>query len=218
VKKLQRLCQCRSLVIAASLNLLAAPAAHAAYTLTIAQVGPDVVATGDGSINLTALTAYGPSTDVGNVWPSFSVGASQGVVSIGPTSPVSVDGYTGASGPTNLGTGPQVFATSGSGSLVGIAGGAAGAAFLYVPQNYVSSAALGPSTSIWAGTTTAALGLRPGSYTWTWGSGATADGLTLTIQGSPLQTPVPALDTLGKLALAGLLGASAVAAMRRKQA
>src|SRR5215470_9485991 len=42
--------------------LLSVPAAQAGYTVTVQPVGPDVVATGSGAINLTGLTFVGDVT------------------------------------------------------------------------------------------------------------------------------------------------------------
>src|SRR5438067_1232686 len=42
-------------------SLLSARPAQAGYTVTLQQVGPDVVATGSGAIDLTGLTLFGSS-------------------------------------------------------------------------------------------------------------------------------------------------------------
>ena len=66
--------------------------AQAAYTVTLVQQGPDVVASGSGSINLTSLGS--PFSNVG----FFSLLlASDGVINTGPVS--SVDIYFGITGP-----------------------------------------------------------------------------------------------------------------------
>jgi hypothetical protein len=70
----------------------AAPAAHATYEITVAQVGSNVVVTGSGAITLTGLTDFG----------LFSPGhselyAASGEVAVG--SPSDVDLYSGFSGP-----------------------------------------------------------------------------------------------------------------------
>lgn len=61
---------------------------------------------------------------------------------------------------------------------------------IFVPSGYVSGSVLS-DTSTWNGTTIAGLGLTPGTYTYDWGTGPTADSFTLQI--GPLATvPEPA--------------------------
>jgi hypothetical protein len=69
------------------------------------------------------------------------------------------------------------LASSGSGDFVGVREQVGG---IDVPTGYVSGSPLSDS-STYAGQTFASLGLTPGSYTWTWGSGPTADSFTLDI-------------------------------------
>ena len=212
----------RALVFAIATAAGMAPlGAHAAYTMTISQVGADVVATGSGSINTTALSGPGAASTAALVWPGLVVDPEgyRGAIEIGATTNVVVDVYRSInmSGPTGLGTGPLVFASSGSGALVGAFGGLAGdARVLYVPDGYVSGAALGTSTSTWANTTIAALGLTPGTHVWSWGSGATADTLTIVIEGSATPTAVPSLGMGALGALAALV--AGVAAFTRRRA
>jgi hypothetical protein len=59
------------------------------------------------------------------------------------------------------------------------------------------------SSATWAGTTISGLGLAPGTYKWTWGSGANADDIKVVI---PSATPEP-----GSLALLGMGVAGMVA-------
>src|SRR6187402_2185649 len=92
--------------------LLSVRPAQAGYTVTLEQVGPDVVATGSGAINLHGLTfSQSFSTDP-VIAPSgrFIVGGG-GTAQIytGPTSS-SVDSYFGPSGPTSFGSGGSVSA------------------------------------------------------------------------------------------------------------
>jgi PEP-CTERM motif len=77
-----------------------------------------------------------------------------------------------------------------------------------VPLDYVSGAALGTSTATFAGATIASLGLTPGSYVWSWGSGPTADTFTLDIvagAGVGAAVPEPATWATMLLGLAGLM-------------
>jgi hypothetical protein len=77
-----------------------------------------------------------------------------------------------------------------------------GATFgVFVPAAYTSGAAISDS-STWNSTTISGLGMTPGTYVWTWGSGATADSFTVVV------APEPASLTLfgiGVLSLALLL-------------
>jgi hypothetical protein len=148
--------------------LLSVRPAQAGYTVTLQQVGPDVVATGSGAINLTGLT-FTQSTSV-----NPAIGPS-GFASIytGPTSST-VDDYYGPSGPTSFGSGPGRSASSGSGDMVGTSGVYYAGyfyRFLTVPAGYVSGTALSDSAT-YRGTTLAALGVTQGTYVWTWGTTA----------------------------------------------
>jgi len=49
-----------------------------------------------------------------------------------------------------------------------------------VPDGYTSNTRL-TTSSTYTGATLASLGVTPGTYVWSWGSGATADSLTLQI-------------------------------------
>ena len=116
--------------------------AQAGYIVTLQQVGPDVVATGSGAINLTGLT-FSHSGSINPAINPFSNsflvrGAS---IYTGPASS-SVDSYfVPQSGPTSFGSGGLTLASSGSGDMVGIFEG-----FIYgdpqgllsVPRGYVS--------------------------------------------------------------------------------
>jgi len=134
-----------------------------AYTVTLEQMGPDVVANGSGPINLTGLTFVGPFSNFSAISPS------NGLIRTGPAGFAIYDSYRGFTGPASFGTGfPGTFANSGTGDLVGIANGPLDA--LFVPPNYQSGAAL-TSSSTWTNATFASLGVTPGTYVWTWGTG-----------------------------------------------
>ena len=66
-------------------------------------------------------------------------------------------------------------------------------------------------TATWDDTTISGLGLTPGTYTWTWGSGATADSFVINIP------PVPEPTTLTLLGSA-LFGLGVVYLRRRAKA
>src|SRR6476620_10638048 len=81
--------------------------AQAGYVVTLHQVGPDVVATGSGAINLTGLTF----SQSGSVNPSLRGARVAPVASsfiyTGATSS-SVDFYSGATGPMSFGGWPFI--------------------------------------------------------------------------------------------------------------
>ena len=139
---------------------------QAGYVVTLRQVGSDVVATGSGAIDLTGL---GPGSD--NQGQS-AIEPGSASITTGPTGLSMADTYSGFSGPTSfgLGTGMVTFANSGSGDLVGILG-AGPLQFLLVPRGYVSGNALSDG-STYNNATFSNLGITPGTYVWTWGTGA----------------------------------------------
>jgi hypothetical protein len=79
----------------------------------------------------------------------------------------------------NFGTGGVNFASSGSGDQFGADGQT-----ILVPDGYVSGHTLN-ATDTYLGQTFATLGLTPGTYKWTWGTGSHADFLTLQIGAVP---------------------------------
>ena len=103
------------------------------FNVTITQVGNDVVWSGSGSFNLTALTSAGPGSIVGGY------NSGQAVWAIGPNT--SVDTYSGTiTYPFIFGT-SAVGVTSNTGSTFGILPGGSGR-LLYVPSGYVSNTAI----------------------------------------------------------------------------
>jgi PEP-CTERM motif len=180
---------------------LLAPPAHAGYTVTLDEVGGNVVATGSGTIDLTGLSlairdlALEPLTTP--IDANIVVGSP-----LGPQADI----YTGVTGPASFGTGSATTATSGSGDIVGING------FLFapppeqmmnvdVPTGYMSGEPLS-DMSTYDNATFASLGVTPGTYVWTWGSGPTDD--TFTLQIGPAAVPEPSSLALLGLAFAGL--------------
>lgn len=183
------------------------PSAQATYIATLDQVGADVVGTGSGSIDFTDLTFI---NSLPNGFPN--VEASIGQLRLG--SPFStVSQYSGISGPTSFGSGSIFFADSGSGNLVGVAGGAPGGGRITVPTGYIPGTPLGISTATWNNDTFASLGLTPGTYTWTWGTGIHADSFTLNIGQS---TPTNGVPESGNTALLMLGAIGALIAFRSK--
>ena len=170
--------------------LLSVRPAEAGYTVTLQQVGLDVVATGSGAINLTGLIFAGYASRfnpdiVPGVWNN-GFGDIAGAIVTGPTI-ASVDSYhLEPSGPTSFGSGGLTPASSGSGDMVGTGADCSGSdcdRFLSVPRGYVSGTFLSNSAT-WSGKTFATLGVTPGTYVWTWGTGANQN-FTLEIPPTP---------------------------------
>ncbi|MGH8319797.1 MAG: PEP-CTERM sorting domain-containing protein [Steroidobacteraceae bacterium] len=170
--------------------LAAGEPAQATVIMTVEQVGSNVVATGNGTIDLTDLT---PSSGKGYISTTSGLGPSVGFIDTGPTTSVYIDGYSGFTGPTSFGSGGgYTDASSGSGDSVVIIGssGTFGMPLLWVPSGYVSGSSLS-DTSTYDDATFASLGVTPGTYTWTWGSGTDADSFVLHIE-APATVPEPA--------------------------
>jgi len=137
--------------------------ACAGYTVTLAQQGNDVVATGSGPIDLTGLTFFATVSTPVEMQPSGAI-----IITGAPLTGGFEDLYGGLiTGPTNFGSGTNTTAGSGMGDLVGIST----SAFVFVPTGYVSGSPLSDSAT-YINATFASLGVTPGTYEWTWGTGA----------------------------------------------
>jgi hypothetical protein len=168
--------------------------ARAAYVMTFSQIGSNVVVSGGGSIDISGL-----SLDIETDYDDFLVPNDDFVV-LG-AAPSMLDVYNATlSGPTTtFGSGGLTFSTTGTGDMVGIA---VFNSALFVPLGYVSGTVL-TDAETYAGQTFASLGLTPGTYIWTWGSGPTADSFTLQV-GPVANVPEPSSNMLLGLPL-GLL-------------
>jgi hypothetical protein len=171
--------------------------AQAGVVININQVGSDVVATGGGTINLTDLTYSYTGIDYASVWANYSN------LIMGTTYPVvdNADVYTTISGPTSFGPGTPSYinASSGAGPLFGVY---ESLGYLDVPQGYVSGTLLSASDT-YSGQTFSSLGLTPGTYTWTWGTGANADFFTVNI--GTASVPEPSSLVLSGIAVTGAM-------------
>ena len=188
------------LALGAVLALAAAPTrAHAVFTLTLSQTGGNVTITGSGTLNTTALSFLASGSFAGQFAPASALLVS------GPTTAVAVKGLGGGlTGPTTFGIGGSNVASSGTGTIVGILGSQNE---LIVPTTYVSGTAL-TTSSTYNGATFASLNFTPGTYTYTWGTGANTDSLVVTSV-----VPEP---TTWALFIAGSLSLLAVAFQRRR--
>jgi PEP-CTERM motif len=147
---------------AAMLIGLSALPVQAGYVVDLTQVGSDVVASGNGAIDLTGLSFVGSRAEAAGLLPSINF------EDTGPVNTGVVHVYSGITGPSNFGSGGFTAASSGSGDRVGIDNEGT---VLFVPLDYVSDSPL-LDTSTYAGKTFSSLGVTPGTYEWTWGSGA----------------------------------------------
>jgi hypothetical protein len=173
--------------------------AKASFIMTLMQSDTSVVGTGSGTINLFALT---PANFVST---APAVSGPQGFAALGPESTTAA--YTAVSGPSSFGSGGFFAASTGSGDTVGISIEGVITDVLFLPVNYVSGASLSDSAT-WDNATITSLGLTPGTYTWTWGSRASADSFTVQIDAS---IPEPGSVTLFGAGFVGL------AALRRRK-
>ena len=175
-------------------GLVAAGGANAAGTITFTETGGNVVVTFSGTINTTALTPTGFTSPYATViWPSLAA------VNIGDITGTNCTEYSGITGPTSWGTGGFTPTSSATGNTVAILGSTGN---LCLPIGYTAGNLNGTST--YNGTTIATLGFTVGTYTYTWGSGATADSINLYIGTSPTPAPsaVPTLSEWAQLMLA----------------
>lgn len=162
------------------LALLAAGTAPAQATMivTALETGGDVVFSGSGTLDLAdwdfsaTVEAIGITVDPDQ---SLTLGAVPAFLSIYGENGVSTD-FTG---PTSIGPGVALMtADSSAGDYFGLVF-LPSSPLLFVPQGYSGGALSGSAT--YAGETFASLGLAPGTYVWTWGSGSSADTFVLNI-------------------------------------
>ena len=167
--------------------LLAQPAG-ASVLVTMTEAPGGVALMGGGSLNLAGLSYVD-----GYPYGSAILLPSQGTATLGLTN-VGEFFYKGYTGPTSFGSGGFKNASSATGTYFGI--GDSGR--LVVRSDYSSGSPIS-ATAFYAGETLLSLGVSVGTYTWTWGSGDTADSFTLQI------VPEPASIALLGLPLAATL-------------
>lgn len=202
--------------VLATLTLgLSVGASHASVVVNINQVGDDVIATGGGSINLFGLSRYGTySNDLGvrGTDPYFGAGTQYN----------DLVSYYPISGPLNIGPGTDVVApTVSTGDDFAIYGNDA----VFLSPDYASGDLLTFSETF-SGQTIASLGLKAGTYTYTFTpavevdfrSFAAVDPNTVTINiGGVPTVPLPASAPMFGAALLAL-GAVGYGLKRKKAA
>jgi len=179
---------------------LTVPLAHADYLVTLVQQGNNVVAMGSGTLDLAGLELNPPSCLVGGCFTNAGINPMVEAISTGQGGngdEVPSRFYSGfTTVPASFGSGGPTFPNSGTGDTVAIDGD-----MLSVPLDYVSGNSLSDK-STYDNRTFGSLGVIPGTYVWTWGSGPTADSFTLQIVPGR-NVPEPASGTL---LIAGLVG------------
>lgn len=186
--------------------LFACSHSHAAYTVRMVQSGPDVVATGSGSLD-TSSGQFGGSLPIP---PAIVPQVAQ--IFVGAMPPA-IAYLVNGTGPADFGPGNGTAASSATGDPAGAINGG-----LVVPVGYVSGTPLAPSTTTWAGTTIAALGVTPGTYVWRWGAGASADSFTLEVASPGVSaTSIPTVNEWALMAMSGVLAITAFAALGRRK-
>jgi hypothetical protein len=151
------------------------PSANAALVINIVEQGTGVVATGFGSADTTDLAgplSFGNGTGIFPQIARVSLGFPNGTYA-----------FFGISGPSNFGFGSSSdgVASTGSGNTFGVIGEFSE---IYFPLYYVSGTPLS-ATNTWDNTTLSGLGLTPGTYVYTWGTGDHADSLTVQVGAVP---------------------------------
>jgi hypothetical protein len=180
--------------------------AQAAVTINFVESGGDVVATSSGSLITTGLP--NPSqlfTTLGYV-AGTGFDASWSCVVLVGTDPSQADTFSLTNWTNDntdvCDTGGRFVASSGTGNFVGLGSRNGSTDVIYIPDNYVSGSPIA-GTSTWSGATFASLGLVPGTYEFTFGSGETADSITLNI-GAVIGPPPVAYTVSGTVS--GLTG------------
>jgi hypothetical protein len=200
-----------TLPVIAACALLGATQARAEtdppYVVFIQQVGPNVVVTGSGDLDLTGLSGPTSTTVTALVFPAHAgVGLANG-----PANQFSI--MNSLTEPNNF-TGPSTFGTglendagpnNNDGPPVGLEvfpSGSGSLLVLQVPTTYTSGAPLSASQITFDNATLASLGITPDeTFTWRWGPAADQ---SFTIDTTPLPAALPLFASgLGALGLLG---------------
>jgi hypothetical protein len=174
----------RCFVTSVILSLFSGLPAEAVITLRVDQIGNDVIVSGSGKANLTALNFSYTSTSFQNVMTDIQIYAGPNLFASGE-----VDVYEGIlTGPMTISSNPLLVeepdAIASTGDLFGII---TDPYQLVLPKNYLSNMEL-TGQSTYKNVTIADLGLSPGLGSWTWGSSANGslDSINLVVVPGPL--------------------------------
>jgi hypothetical protein len=156
------------------------PGSTASYIVTIKEVGSNIVMAGSGTLNIDGLTlvagATGPmgGAGIGINSATFILGANGGYF----------DQYSGIlTNPSNFGTGGGNGSSTSAGDIVGLVYNGAPPHLLIVPVGYTSGSYLTSSQTFNSQTFTS-LGLVAGTYSYTWGTGSSAEILSVVVGGT----------------------------------
>ena len=158
-------------------TMTSSPAVGQVMNMTLLEVGGDVVLSGAGTMNTTSLGLTQLFYRTSGVVPQASQFGC-GLEGPGPFNSVIFTGGTITS-PSNFGTGGVTNGNLGTGDFFGI-GFANSDKRLFVPSGYTSGSFISGTTTF-NSTTLATLGATPGTYTWSWGSGANASSIILQV-------------------------------------
>jgi outer membrane biosynthesis protein TonB len=149
-------------------------------SVTIVELGGNVVMSASGSLNINDLVLVNPSAGpfgpggLGVTTATFLMGAN--TIGLNATQ---YSGFTTT--PSNFGTSGGGTQTSSSGDIFGVIKQGPTAPYsLIVPVGYTTGAAIS-SSQTFTGTTFSGFGLTQGTYTYTWGSGANADSINVVV-------------------------------------
>jgi hypothetical protein len=157
------------------------------FSVTIIESGGNVVMSASGSLNINDLTLVNPSA---GPFGGGGLGVSTATFLMG-TNGLNAAQYSGfTTTPSNFGPGGVGGAqTSTSGDIFGVILPGGPPYSLLVPVGYTTGTAIS-STQTFTGQTFSSFGLTPGTYSYTWGSGANADSINVVVGGTPV-TPTP---------------------------
>jgi hypothetical protein len=177
---LKKILQGLALVGTVSAALNSVPA-RAILRINLYDSGSGVAASYSGSVNTNGLTPYANSSIIGGIGASFGIAWSPSI-----TSGVAADLWSGLTPPDPFAMGPLVFLQidNGGDPLFLLAN------YIHLPTGYVSGTSISNSM-FFTGQSFASIGLIPGTYIWTWGSGADADSAVMTIATLAVPGPLP---------------------------
>jgi len=164
----------------------------AAFSVTISQVGPNVVMTASGALNINGLTLVQSNT---GPYGGGGIGVNSATFLMG-TINVNFDLYSGfTTNPTSFGSGGGgAGAASTNGDVFGVITQGAPPYELVVPAGYTSGTQI-TSTQTFANQTLSSMGFTNGTYTYSWGSGANAFTFDV-IVGAPSPSPSPSATSV----------------------